>query len=146
MQSLRNNWVAIVFIFAVVASFVVGQQESKQRDEAQRTQLVAGCSRTSERSVLDAAYKQKTSDVRRAAGTPKDIVAADEYQKFSLGGVDLIPLPAEVREAMASGELHPQDALIRAVVESTNAAGDPIYRLTPEARAVVKQGCVEAYE
>lgn len=144
----QDRFVAPVVLGAVVLSFFVSNNESARRDAAQRSQLITGCTRSSERSVLDAAYKQETSDVRRSTSKHEgdaDWKAANEYQKFALGGLRLIPMPAEIAERMKAGTLRPSEALLKAVVEGTNESGDKVYRLSEAARDVVHAGCVEAY-
>lgn len=142
---VRANAIFVIFLVAVVASFVVSNQESARRDSVQRAQLVSGCSRTGEARILNAAYKQKTSDVRRAAGTPPDIKAADAYELFALGEANLVPLPAKVEAALRERKFDLSKALIDSIELGRDAAGKQIYQLTPKAKAVIRAGCVEAY-
>lgn len=146
LSAFRKNWVAIVFLVAVVGSYFGGRQDSINRDRAQSKQLITGCERSTERGVLLAAYQQTTSDVRRAAGTPKDIVAADRYQMFALGNIEQLQLPRGlIIKVHTDTNLSTGQALIQSVVPGVNEAGEDIYRLRPAAKVVVHQGCVEAY-
>lgn len=144
----QDKFIAPLVLGAVVASFLVSNHDSKARDRDQAAQLVRGCDRSSEKSILDAAYKQTTSDVRRSTSKHKgdaDWKAANKYERFALGSIALVPLPPDVVKAMADGRLDPSKALIRAVVVRKDSAGKPIYRVSEQARKILHQGCVEAY-
>lgn len=143
MHWLEKNWVLIVFVVAVFASFVVSNKESHDRDRRQASQLVLGCQRTSERSVLLAAYQQKTADVRRAAGTQKDIAAATQYEMFSRGSLNLVPLPSGLLKRYR--EVSNSEALHLAVYKTISQTGEPMYRVRASVREILHQGCVEAY-
>jgi transaldolase len=149
MRSLRDNWVAIVVLAAIFLSFFIGRHDAIQRDnqradEQRKAQVaqIAGCQRNTERGVLFAAYQQRTSDVRRAAGEPKDIKAADEYQAFSLGGVEQLTLPVGFLDSL---KVPTHTAVTRSVDLTTNKRGERVYRLKPMTKKVIKKGCIEAY-
>jgi hypothetical protein len=133
MTWLRQHIWTVIILGAIVLSFAVSNHESTRRDSAQRAQLVTGCIRSSERSVLDAAYKQTTSDVRRAAGTKPDIQAANMYQRFALGGLKLVPLPESSIQKARAGSVDIPDALKASIQVGHDVVGDEIYELTPSA-------------
>lgn len=146
VRFLRDNWFAAVFLAAIVISFVVSTHQTRMQDRAQAEQVIAGCLRQAERAVLLSAYQQQTANVRRAAGTSRDLAAAKEYQRFALGNLALIPIPGEVRDAMRKGRIDMPSSLFEAVEPAQNLAGDEIYALRPEAEEILHRGCREAYE
>ena len=93
-----------------------------------------GCQRTSARAALTIAYQRATARTRRAAGTPKDLEAADRYDAYATGALDYIPAP----KVIASPELMTAATLVE-------EKGIKKYVLTPRALWLQKQGCLEAY-
>lgn len=133
---LRHNWIPIVFIIAVVASFLISDAESKSRDRAQREQLVIGCTRSSGRTALDAAYKLKTADVRHATHGKLSQRAADAYSAYAWGEIRLLPAPPGVAGTTA---------LIKTVKVSPPGER-PYFKLSPSTQALLRAGCELAYK
>ncbi len=133
VKFVKDNWVAIIFILAVLGSFVVAREDSKTRDRAQHTQLVEGCKRNSARAALIGAYQHETAEARRASG---DFDVAEKYDAFRLASFELIPVP----EGLDPGDMS------LAEVEPVTQGGKIVkYRLTKRATALQAAGCERAY-
>lgn len=129
MQWIRANWLALIVVLAIGASFVAAREDSRARTDAQRINLIQGCIRNSSKTALDTAYKMRTADARRSTGDDK---IADDYDAFARGALISIPAPKGFEESTAL------------IGVRLNAAGDK-YVLTKQAVTLQRAGCERAY-
>lgn len=132
MSFLRKNWIAVVFLAAVVAFFVVSNHESSVRDHVQHVQLVNSCKRGAARTAIVAAYQHRTADARRATG---DTAIADDYDAYALGSVASIPAPPGVSAG---------DPTMVEVHRVSMPGGKYMFELTAHAKALQAAGCEHA--
>lgn len=128
MRWIRHNWLAIVVLLAIFASFWASDSESAHRDDAQHRQLVESCVRGSAKSALLAAYQHRTAEARRDAG---DISIADDYEAFAKANIDIIPVPEGVTQG---------DPAIASVTREPMPGGYK-FVLTGQAQQLQRSGC-----
>jgi hypothetical protein len=129
----KRNWLAIFFIVAIVASFFFTERESRQRDDAQAQQLVAGCIRGAERIAYNAAFQYDAADTREATG---DLAVAERYRAEADG---------QVRTMARPDHLVSLQAMTRVVFQRDAHGRVTKAALTPEARALQVAGCEKAF-
>ena len=130
MTWVRQNAILLIFLVAVIASFVVSNQESHSRDRSQARQIVAGCISNSARAAKNAAGWHELSLRVAARGNPGDSISAQKYDAISRGIISDIPAP----------RFHQGDPRIA----EARFDGERIV-LTPRAKAMQKAGCVLRY-
>lgn len=134
MAFLRHNWLVILFLAAIIVSFAVTVSDSRSRDDKTRATLVEGCTRTSGRTALDAAYKYRTAEARRSTGD-EDI--ARDYDAFAQGQLDLIPAPKGFEGNKALADVEPVYDKAGKLVK---------YKVSPAARELHVAGCERIYK
>lgn len=127
MHWLAQNWIAIVFVIAVIASYAIQRDERVTADKQQKAAAVAGCVRASVRPALGAAFDLQAAVARSADGNSS---IARAYQKLANGLIATIPAPAGFAGSPLLAEIY-----------YTNDEA----RLTARARRLQRQGCEEAY-
>lgn len=132
MAWIRSNLIFLIFVGAVIVSFVVANKESSQRDRDQAAQLVAGCIRTSERASLNAAFQFDAAEARSKSG---DEGVADKYSAQAEAMISTIPAPRNIEDR---SEL----IAVRFVKRPDETL---VARLTSRAAELQQKGCEQAY-
>lgn len=122
--------VALIVLAAVAASFLIQRDTTETAQDKARAANVTVCQIGNERGALVAAWQRSAAAARRASG---DIKVANDYEAFALGS----------EENLAIGRYidNPQQAVQVQKVQSDNG---PVYRLTPESKALILKGCERA--
>lgn len=136
LHYVRDNWIALVFIIAVVASFVVNRQESLDRDRKSVAAQVQGCVSNSARTAVGAQGWLRLSDRVRERGNPGDSRSADTYAATA-GGM--------IAEIVAPKGYEGSPTLVE-VVEVKNDYGKLIIRPTARAKDLHRLGCEDRYK
>lgn len=131
-EKLIDRAVAPVILVAIVASFVLGNKESADRDRAQAKQLVLGCERTSKRAAYLAASNYDVARARVARGEPAE---ARKAAALGDGVIWTIPVPKGVTPTPA----------LAAVTYTKDGGGRTVAQLTPEALRLQAKGCEAAF-
>lgn len=127
MHWLYGHGMTVIIFVALVASFLVADETSQQRDRAQRTQLVRGCVRSSTRTAINAGFAFDAAIVRREAG---DAGPAAQYAADGQALVNTIPAPPGF-----------QGSRILAAINHSDGKAT----LTAAAKSLIVQGCEQAY-
>jgi hypothetical protein len=131
LTRLRENFWAVLILFALVFSFTVTfQQAAKYADEV-RSDSVESCVRANSRSAVIAAYQMRTS----TAWKGKDADVQRDYEAYALGTLQFLAVPREVTD---------RRVLAESVVSKVN--GVKTFTLTERAQSLIRTGCEEAYE
>lgn len=137
MDHIRNWGVAVLLLIALAASYAATRQanDAAKSDavEVVRAAAEMDCVRTSERSALVLAFKERSAqgaDDRSEGGLD------DEYRALARGGALLIPIPAS-REA--------EREFVSEVTRVRDNQGRRAYRLTRRAVGLIRAGCEETY-
>lgn len=131
MRWIRQHFMALVVLVAIVVSFFVAQHDSIERDKAQSDALVAGCVQSGTGRALLSAWQSDAADARRAEG---DVEVANDYVAYanataaSLAIAKLIDDPKRATQAV---KVHTENG--------------PQFVLTQEAAALVARGCEAQY-
>lgn len=133
---LRANIIFVLFVLAGVASFLVADQQSRERDNSQHAQLIQGCMRTQSRIAILTAAEDDVVQARIARGEPAEALKAGAYGR---GLLFTIPAPAGL-QATAK-----QRAILAQVELKRDANGQTYYTSTAAAQAAARKGCERAY-
>ncbi len=134
MNFIRRNWVAVMLIFALGASYIVSRQETLGRERALKSALVTACRGSSERTALNAAGFNALAARVASRGNKGDKKSARLYSASAYGISDLIPPPGS--------------ALGKGIAEVTlvDLPGEPAkFVLTAKAAAMQEYGCKSLY-
>lgn len=132
-EKISDRAVVPVVLLAIVASYIISNEESTSRDHAQAAQLVKGCVRTSTRSALSAAENFEIAQARKQRGDPH--AASLRSEAIGNGFLLTIPAPPGVK----------QGDPVLAEVAWRRIDGKPVAVLTHGAEALVRRGCEAAY-
>jgi hypothetical protein len=127
MDWIRRNAVVLIFVLAVAGAFVLNRVDAESGQDQARADNLTLCVLANEGRALDAAYKRRTADARRASG---DAQVADDYDAFARG--------VEENLAIARYLDHPVEA---AQVELTAGKDGEKYTLTAHSKALIAEGC-----
>jgi hypothetical protein len=133
---LAQNIVLVVFLIAVVGSFVISNKESASRDNEQRAQLITGCSRTSARTAFNAIGQFALAERVGRRNNPGDQKSSELYAAVGNGLLESIPLP----DGMKMG-----DPAIYEAKLVVSMGKKPTFHLSDSAKALQKAGCAKAY-
>lgn len=131
MRWLRNNGIILLFILAVIGSYIAARDTTRQTDSQRRTELVNDCYRNSGRSALVIDFKLR---VARAETNQK--LAAD-LRANARGGLRLIPAPF--------GETDDSQRVALAEVEQVDRNGTSVFVLTDRAIRAQREGCRKVF-
>lgn len=132
MQWLKSNAVFVVFLLAIVLSFLVNQHDSQVDDARQTRADVQACLRTTERAALEAAFQYDAADAREKDG---NLATADKYRAVANQIIYSLPGTAglEAKKMMAELRFY------------RDSAGVMHAELTHDARKLQRSACSEAF-
>lgn len=133
---VRDNWIAVVFILAVIASFVVNQRQSVNADNRQTANVVEGCVSNSVRTAIGAQGWMRLSERVAERNNRGDQVSAGRYAAVAGGMIAQIAAPPGYEGSHILAE----------VQERRDASGHIKIVVTNRAAKLHREGCKLRYE
>lgn len=128
----KDNFMVLIFLAAIVASFVVAQQESANRDRDLVKAAVSVCARTSNGTAYDVVFKFRLA---RAARKQSEDKLASDIESYARGKLRTLPAPPSFSN---------DEAELRTLIDTERKDGRIV--LTKEATALQRQGCRALFE
>jgi hypothetical protein len=137
MAWIRNNWIVVMLLCAVILSFVVQRHDSLNRDHQRVDAQIANCVLASARSAVEANGWHRLSLRAELRNNKDDPYSAASYQGTADSVIALIPPPSPVNK------INPRLAETTAV---RSADGSRFYfTITPRAQRLQVAGCNQQY-